>query len=43
MVYDSSVLGGGVCCSFNSLEVRGHVRCPNGGGLGRQGVEAYVR
>ena len=38
MVYDSSVLVG-VRCSFYSLEVRGHVRCPNGGGLGRQGVK----
>jgi len=37
MVYDSSVLGGEVRYSFYSLEVRGHVRCPNGEGLGRQG------
>jgi len=37
IVYDISVLrGGGVRCSFYSLEVRGHVRCPNCGGLGRQ-------
>jgi len=46
MVYDSSVQYeylGKVRCSFYSLEVRGHVHCPNGGGLGRQGGEAYVR
>ena len=33
MVYDSSVLVE-VRCSFCSLEVRGHVCCSNGGGLG---------